>query len=484
MKLPQEVGLFLSSGTVDLTDSIMSGNASSGGPGGDALVSEGCPSNSVPGGTGGDGGSSAGGGLYVLSGNAGLSTSTVSGNHATGATGGKGACYGCSTEPEPGGNGGAAQGAGLFIDSGTLSLSQTTVAGNSATGGTAGSKSYGGSGGANGSGGSSSGAGIFAASGKISLANSTFFDNQTKGGSGVCPVNPGGPCTSPGQGGDAAGGGLYLGGGSISLTGVTLASNQALATTVEATTAPPGMSSGGGIANAGATSLLTNTTLIGNNTQDSGNADNGDDVSGPITSLYSLISQTDGATITNDGGNIFNVNPGLDARGLRSNGGPSQTVALDQGSPADGTGDNPICKEAPPTGLDGIDQRGFARFRPGDELCDIGAFEFVTLLVQPFAPASLSFGSEAVGKQSPYQNVSVTNNQTTSVTLNKSVTGADPADFVVIGSCHSSLASQASCTISIAFHPKASGTRTAQLTVTDSPDPSSPYYVTLTGKGT
>jgi hypothetical protein len=99
--------------------------------------------------------------------------------------------------------------------------------------------------------------------------------------------------------------------------------------------------------------------------------------------------------------------PVLDPDGLQSNGGPTQTVALEQGSPAIDAGDNAICAAAPPTGLGGIDQRGFARFRHGDNLCDIGAFEFITLLVQP---ASEGFGPEPVGHQSLYRNISVTNN--------------------------------------------------------------------------
>ena len=470
-------GLFLSSGKVDLTDSDVSGNAAGGGMGGYGAgftTSHSQYSRHV--GSGGAGAAGAGGGLYVLGGSLGLFTSTVSGNRAVGGGGGGGGAVFVDvpavaylTNTQPGGNGGGGQGAGLFVGAGAVQVVRTTVSGNTASGGAG---SYGRPGGA---GGSASGAGTFVASGDINLQNSTLFGNTAigEGGGGSRGI-------TPGPSGDAAGGGLYLSRGSVSLEGVTLASNQALA---KPNGYPAGSSSGGGIANSGA-GLFTNTTLIGNNAQDSGNAGNGNDVAGAITTLDSLISDTAGATITNDGGNIFNQNPGLDPDGLESNGGPTQTVALEQGSLADGRGDNSICKEAPPTGLGGIDQRGLDRFRPGDELCDIGAFEFVTLLVQPFAPASLSFGSEAVGKQSPYQNVSVTNNQTTSVTLNKSVAGADPADFVVIGSCHSSLASQASCTISIAFHPKASGTRTAQLTVTDSPDPTSPYHVTLSGTGT
>ena len=512
-------GLFLASGAVQLTDAILSGNGAIGGDGGagpyclfadtapvgtsgkgggtgaggglyvfsgnTTLVTSTLSENTAAGGsgghggfgTGGVGGLGAGGGLDVLSGKAQLSKSTVSGNHASGAQGGPGECPGCLADPFAGGNGGAAQGAGLFIAAGALGLRQTTVSANSATGGMGGGEtSYFTGRGTGAGGGSSLGAGIFVGNGDISLANSTFFANQAKGGAaGVVFCTP---CTKAGQGGDAAGGGLYLSAGSISLTGDSVASNQAL-TRVE--TVNPGSSLGGGIANAGATSLVTNTTLIGNNSQDSGNNSNGDDVSGPITCSYSLIGQTDGASITNDGGNIFNVNPGLDPNGLQFNGGPTQTVALEDRSPADGTGDNAICKDAAPTGLGGIDQRGRARFRHGDNLCDIGAFEFITLFIQP---TSLSFGSEPVGHQTRSQAVSVTNNQTASVALSKSIGGTNPGAFRIVGTtCGETLAPDTSCTIAIAFKPGVAGKRLALLTVSDSPDRTSPYQVALIGVG-
>ena len=476
-------GLFLSTGAIDLTGSKVSENAATGGVGGNGYNVQ-CNYHGTirtcigHAGTGGAGGAAAGAGLYVASGSAELLRSTVSDNYAIGANGGAGGgTFGPSTdgyESRSGGNGGAVQGAGLFITAGDLRLMQTTVSENLSNGGGRGPGSTTG----HASSGASLGGGIFVGTGNISLANSTFFANTAIGGNGV-PGRFGGV----GPGGDAAGGGLYLSGGSISLQGVTLASDQVLATTVEFSANPPGRSYGGGIANAGA-GMFVNTTLIGNNTQDSGNAGNGNDVSGAITSSYSLIGQTAGATIADDGGNIFNVNPLLDPNGLQSNGGSTQTVALEHGSPADGTGDNAICREATPTGLGGIDQRGLARFRHGDELCDIGAFEFVTLLVQPFQPASLSFGSEPVGHQTPAQTVTVTNNQTSSVKLSTSIGATDPADFIIVGNtCNGSLASTGICTISVAFRPKATGTRSAVLTVSDSPDPTSPYNRTLTGAG-
>ncbi|MBV8358348.1 MAG: hypothetical protein JO189_10485, partial [Deltaproteobacteria bacterium] len=440
-------GIFLSSGMVNLTDSKVAQNAVTAGSGGSGYNSHcsfhgtirTCIGHAGPGGVGG---AAAGGGLYVASGIADLSRSTVSGNYVVGANGGMGGgVFGPTTdgyESQSGGNGGLAQGAGLFIASGDLNLAQTTVSGNSDYGGPAG----GGLGSR--SSGNALGAGIFVGTANVSLANSTIFANTAIGGNGSPSRFSG-----VGGGGNAAGGGLYLSHGSISLKGVTLASNQVLARSVESGSRP-GTSHGGGISNAGA-GLFINTTLIGNNAQDSGSPSNGNDVFGTITSSYSLIGQRAGAAITDDGGNIFDVNPLLDPGGLKFNGGPTQTVALEQGSPADGTGDNSVCTQAPPTGLGGIDQRGIARFRHGDELCDIGAFEFLTLLVEP---TSLSLGVESVGQQTPPKQLSITNNQRTSVTVGTSIAGTDPLDFEIVSStCGGSLASNRSCTIGIDFRP-------------------------------
>jgi hypothetical protein len=227
-------GGFISAGTLGLTDSKVSGNAVTGGGGGDGYSpADHCTPTThnlscagLLAGGGGAGGAGAGGGLYLLSGSLGLLRSTISGNNAAGAAGGRGglACVDglCHVTPFPGGNGGVAQGAGLFVGAGALGLWRTTVSGNSAIGG---------SGGVGGDqaavGGSSQGAGAFAASGNISLANSTLFANTANGGPGGfygCGCSRG-----RGQGGNAAGGGLYLSSAKVSLKGVTVASNRALA---------------------------------------------------------------------------------------------------------------------------------------------------------------------------------------------------------------------------------------------------------------
>ena len=154
---------------------------------------------------------------------------------------------------------------------------------------------------------------------------------------------------------------------------------------------------------------------------------------------------------------------------------------MEEGSPAIDAGDNVICQAPPPEGLGGVDQRGFPRSRPGDPICDIGAFEFVNLTL---LPTLLNFGPEVLHQETAAQTVTVTNNQTTNVTLTQSIAGANPGDFTETGNtCGTTLGSHASCSISIAFQPTATGARVGMLTVSDSPDGTSPYSVTLMGQG-
>ena len=58
---------------------------------------------------------------------------------------------------------------------------------------------------------------------------------------------------------------------------------------------------------------------------------------------------------------------------LTSNGGPTDTIALDPESPAINAGDESVCA-APP--VNDLDQRGFVRPGVGATNCSIGAYEF------------------------------------------------------------------------------------------------------------
>jgi len=61
-----------------------------------------------------------------------------------------------------------------------------------------------------------------------------------------------------------------------------------------------------------------------------------------------------------------------------------------------------------------------------------------------------------------------------------SITGADPSDFAQTNNCPLTLAPAKKCTISVTFSPKALGTRTATLSVSDNAS-NSPQTVSLSG---
>ena len=99
------------------------------------------------------------------------------------------------------------------------------------------------------------------------------------------------------------------------------------------------------------------------------------------------------------------------------------------------------------------------------------------------SPASLTFGSVAVGSTSAPQTVTVTNNLAKSVSIALAASG----DYIEAGKgtspCGASLASKASCTAGVAFRPTVKGTINGSLTVTQNIN-STPQLVALTGTGT
>src|SRR4051812_19803438 len=100
------------------------------------------------------------------------------------------------------------------------------------------------------------------------------------------------------------------------------------------------------------------------------------------------------------------------------------------------------------------------------------------------SPASISWSSVAVGNRSGQKIASLTNRNTTAITISSiTFSGANPGDFAVLSkTCGSTLAAGASCTVNIVFGPTATGSRTAALNFNDS-DSGSPQAVSLTGLG-
>jgi uncharacterized repeat protein (TIGR03803 family) len=98
-----------------------------------------------------------------------------------------------------------------------------------------------------------------------------------------------------------------------------------------------------------------------------------------------------------------------------------------------------------------------------------------------FSPSNLTFPGQYVGTAGLNQNVQLTNNGPTPLTIT-SVVASPSSDFSQLSACGNSLAVGASCSIGVFFDPSTSGTRSGTLTITDNA-PGSPQTVPLTGMG-
>ncbi len=106
------------------------------------------------------------------------------------------------------------------------------------------------------------------------------------------------------------------------------------------------------------------------------------------------------------------------------------------------------------------------------------------------SPASVDFGTQLVGATTAPQTVTLTNNNSTALSITNIaiVAIAPPAagtDFAISsgGTCASSLPAGMSCTVNVTFTPSVASAESAKLVFTDV-DPSSPQFATLTGTGT
>ena len=337
-------GIF-NSGTLTLTNSIISGN-STGNGGGDSDV---------------DGNGGSGGGIS----NAGTTTltnSTISGN----STGNGGSSSGAS------GNGGS--GAGID-NSGTLTLIGATVSGNS-TGIGGESKQPPGNGG--------NGGGINN-SGTLTLIGATVSGNST-GIGGVC--NHASPAGSGGSGG-----GIFNGGNSLIVTNSTISGNSTgNGGSGNSTLGGSGGSGGvgGGIyANGAAPSIRASIIALNS-------APVGPDIDGTVTSQsHNLVGKGDGSTGFTNGVNndqVGSIASPLDPKlgPLANNGGLTLTHILLAGSPAIDAGDDSVL--GGPLFLT-TDQRGAGFPRKYCTHVDIGAFE-ISSVPSVSVPSNISANSD------------------------------------------------------------------------------------------
>lgn len=95
------------------------------------------------------------------------------------------------------------------------------------------------------------------------------------------------------------------------------------------------------------------------------------------------------------------------------------------------------------------------------------------------SPSSLTFSNQSVGTASSAKTVTLTNTGTGALTLTGlSATG----DYVQTNNCGSTVSVSANCTITVTFRPRASGSRTGYISVSDNA-PGSPQMVSLIGTG-
>ncbi len=101
------------------------------------------------------------------------------------------------------------------------------------------------------------------------------------------------------------------------------------------------------------------------------------------------------------------------------------------------------------------------------------------------SPTSLSWASVSVGSRGGQKVVTLTNGNTTAITISSiGFTGANPGDFMIWSkTCGSSLAASSSCTVNVLFAPTTAGTRTATLNFNDNAS-NSPQTMSLSGLGT
>jgi uncharacterized repeat protein (TIGR01451 family) len=400
-------GGILNNGTLTLTDSTVSGNTSTPGTspnfGGGGICNQGASLTLTNSTVSGNSASVASvrngvGGILSLGGSLTLTNSTVSGNSATSEVSFSTAVGGIAV--------------GAFGSPASLTLTSSTVSGNV---GSALSDAFGGI--------------LDSAPGAVvTVTNSTVSGNSASATGGTSAFS-------------SAVAGISNSGGSVSLTNVTLAGNSV--------SEPNGgfLPPVGGVSNFFGGILTTQNSLIAGQS------------GGP--NCYGLAPSSDGGYNLDDGtscgfssanNSLSSTDPLLDPAGLQNNGGPTQTIALQPGSPAIDT--IPPAVNSCGTTI-ATDQRGVSR--PQGPGCDIGAFEFVPAAADLSITKSAAPNPVLSGNRLIYT-LTVTNNGPKGAT---GVTVTDPLpDSVHFNSVGSS---QGSCIRSAAKPVPKDGTVTCSL---------------------
>jgi hypothetical protein len=235
--------------------------------------------------------------------------------------------------------------------------------------------------------------------GTLTVTNSTVSDN-------IASLGNGGGISSNGtltvtkstfsNNGGLDGGGI-LSGGTLTITNSTFSDNVAhfggaiesgpLTVITNSTFSGNGAFAGGAI-DSGGTLTVTSSTFSDNDVANFGSASFKNTILAggqncflfgqPITDAgYNISSDTTcGFAKTGSANNGDGIDPLLSTDGLANNGGPTETIALVSGSPAIDAIPVADCTDqaSPPKAIT-TDQRGMPRPDPGEDVCDIGAYE-------------------------------------------------------------------------------------------------------------
>ena len=231
------------------------------------------------------------------------------------------------------GNSASHKGGGIDNEGSTLTVTNSTFSGNIAAS-------------------SSGGGGGIGNSSTLTVTNSTFSGNSADFDGGGIGSGTGTVTNSTFSGNTASHSGAGIGNsGTLTVTNSTLSGNSA-------------GHNGGGIASIG--TLTVTNTIVANSTS-------GGNCFGSVTDGGHNIDDGTRCGFSTANGSLNNTNPDLDAQGLANNGGVTQTIALEAGSPAINAGDQTVCANPP---VNGIDQRGYGRPGTGATNCSIGAYEY------------------------------------------------------------------------------------------------------------
>jgi len=289
-------------------------------------------------------------------------------------------------------------GGGIYNNGGTLTVTNSTFCGNAADGfggaiyntgtltvtNSTFASNYASTGGAINNGESHGG---ILVGGTLAVTNSTFSGNSADVGGAIENDGPLTVTNSTFSGNSAdadGGGGIGNYYNMLTVTNCTFSGNSA-------NSLASGYGFGGAILNYGPLTV-TNSTFSGNGASVGGGIYQG----GTLTVINTILANsTSGGncsgSVTDGGHNIDSdgtcgvgpaTDPLLDPTGLASNGGPTQTIALQAGSPAINAGDETVCSTTTGTApVDNLDQRGYVRPGAGATNCSIGAYEYSQCVV-------------------------------------------------------------------------------------------------------